>query len=146
MLLTNELLEQYKKDPYKFSYDSGYHCASIDVWNEEHPKSFKKTDSKAYRNGYRQGWAYQKAYLRAETLDISMHMSEHIFNGMVEKELEHVTAETNALAECPDSECEEYNNDWLKVIDLLERQINGDTEGVVKRVTKNGVVYGRDKL
>lgn len=146
MLLTNELIEQYKKDPYKFSYDSGYNCASIDAWNEDIPKSFKKTDTKAYREGYRHGWAAQRAYLRAETIDCSIHISERRFNELKKIELDYVTAKTNELAECPDEECEEYDNNWLEVIDLLERQNSVSTEGVVKRVTKNGVVYERDKL
>ena len=72
-------------------------------------------------------------------------MSEHVFNGMVEKELERVTAETNVLAECPDEECEEYGSDWLEVIALLERQMDGSTEGLVKRVTKDGVVFDKSK-
>ena len=139
MIITDEKLEMYKTDPYKLDYDSGYHRASIDAWSEDRPKLFKKTDSKAYRNGYRQGWAYQKAYLRAETLDITMHMSEHIFNGMVEKELERVTNETNAIAECPDEECKEYNDNWREVIALIERQNAGSTEGLIKRITKEGV-------
>lgn len=127
MIITDELLEQYKCNPRQFSYDSGYRCASIDVWNEDHPKTFKKTDTKAYRDGYRQGWAKQKTYLQAETLDISMHISENIFNRMVEKELERVTAETNAIAECPDSECEEYDYDWLNMIEILDRQNSDST-------------------
>ena len=146
MILTDELLEQYKNNPRKFSYDSGYHCASIDAWNEDHPKTFKKTDSKAYREGYRHGWAEQKAYMRSETLDITMIASEHIFHDLVKKELEHVTSETNELAKCPDSECEEYNIEWLKEIELIERQNRGNTKGIVKRVTKDGVVYNRTKV
>lgn len=145
MIITDEKLEMYKTDPYKLDYDSGYHCASIDAWNKDIPKSFKKTDSKAYRNGYRQGWAYQKAYFRVETTDASMRLSESRFNRLVEKELEYVTAKTNLLAECPDEECNEYNDNWREVIALLERQKAGSTEGLVKRITKEGVIYDKQK-
>lgn len=65
-------------------------------------------------------------------------------NELKKIELDYVTAKTNELAECPDEECEEYDNNWLEVIDLLERNNKGDTECVVKRITKNGVVYDRN--
>lgn len=119
MIITDELIKQYRDDPYKFDYDSGYNCASIDAWNEDSPKVFKKSHSKAYREGYRHGWAAQRAYLRAETIDCSIHISERRFNELKKIELDYVTAKTNELAECPDEECNEYDNDWLEVIALL---------------------------
>lgn len=145
MIITDEKLEMYKADPYKLDYDSGYHCASIDAWNEDYPKSFKMTDSKAYRNGYRQGWAYQKAYIRVETIDASMQLSKSRFKIIVEEELEYVTAQTNLLAECPDEECNEYSDNWREVIALLERERFGNKEGLVKLITKEDVTYDKSK-
>lgn len=124
MLLTQDSINDYKKNPAKFDYDKGYEIGCRDFNCNSKLRKFTIQDSKSFRRGYLHGYSTTKTNYIIESNPslIDQEYPDVSYSDLYQK----ITEETKYVlifkSETPSSECKEFddNLDWSQLSKLLE--------------------------